>query len=1065
MNFLTTVYSDASYRFYCDVSPRFCVAVVASPVEDAETVSQMLQQASPRMIVVCTDKVATNTAIKSEPSCGARQLLRSNWCHKHQSSLFSCIVLVCFLDRLGADATAEKAAEELVLCLGAAVESIHCDIVFAPVLKAPADGKERLSDNIEKRLRSLLGSRFAGCALQTREDGMWRGTAALQHLVFESTVAYHKGEVHRLRDRKKRIKDDPEQQLLLPRLHFKIGWHYLVLHDFSSARVQMLSGLRKIKSLFPLFPSFQARLCGSVFLWHFLFCISMSGGHLSSSSEVYEEIRSFTAWVSLAYGGSVKDECQTVVFVLTKAMEAEWLEYLARKTENLAVRQRCDYLVAAAQALQDCDAFLPSRKEGSVVEAPLYIGEEELLYNHASALWKSFDKNAFRCRIARILEEAKTLVSSRETEVDYLTLLVGDQLIDGVPDVEVIDRILLKASGMIISRLAEMAWGAASSWSVQSPRLTAALLLHGCVDALGYADQERYHLRMRELEGRLKSDVVLEYPKERLQAPFTAIAYFDEEGAKVVGDSARVVVMLFSTSVMCINVDVCMLTLSYTSVAGTADTQLPFSPARSVTLCVASPQELIVDVPLSHSGELLCTSLAADVHVGGVRVATRWRFAVGSSSVGGMPATSTRVVFSAKISRQVLQVSNPPTIFRVKCPSLLQAVEGECAECDIIISCGSLGVRNGCMTLPHEPKLFRVVCWSSANEPLLVTETCGQVRFAVPDVASGESVHLLVSIACIRCAEFRLPVTFEYSADRYGGVSCCRTLQISVDPPFNAEHSMMGESLWGDAAAALSVPSTRLSYVQYDKSVLVKAADIFSSPLITNWKDDCALYFFTKEATAKEFVFQLGDTVTLCCTFRCTAKRGITFLHAEVTGGDDVDVLSCYCGEESSYLEEGECVTMVVRFQATRLGRLNPGFIRVFFAPQRTATRLYSDVCIPTVYIEDLGVQVAANYPLVTPYGLPLALDISIYNATGALFIGELSLDPQADNFLCAATTRKSLQIGPAERDVTRCMLTPLCAGELRLPRFHVRCGVTSRLVAIADESYVVHVLPCGSQE
>lgn len=275
---------------------------------------------------------------------------------------------------------------------------------------------------------------------------------------------------------------------------------------------------------------------------------------------------------------------------------------------------------------------------------------------------------------------------------------------------------------------------------------------------------------------------------------------------------------------------------------------------------------------------------------------------------------------------------------------------------------------------------------------------------------------------------------------------------------------MIGGSLWGDAVAAMSVPSTSSSYAQYDKSVLVKAANIFSSPLATNWKDDCSLYFFTKEATAKEFVFQLGDTVTLSSTFRCTAKRGITVLHADVVAGDDVDVLSFCCGEEGLFLEEGECVTMVTRFQANRLGRFNPGFIRVFFAPQRTATRLYSDVCIPTVYIEDLGVRVSAKYPLVTPYGSPLELDISIYNAARVPFIGELLLDPQSDDFVCAATTRRSLQIGPGEGSVTRYVLTPLRAGELRLPRFHVRCDATSRLVASADESYVVHVLPYATQ-
>ncbi|TPP51560.1 Gryzun, putative trafficking through Golgi family protein [Leishmania donovani] len=1019
MNFLTGIYSDASYRFYWDTNPRFCVAAVASHVEDAEKVSQVLQQVSPRMTIVCTDKIVLDTSRKAASSSDASQLLRSDWCVKRQKSVFSCIVLVCFLDRLGVNVTAAKLSEELVLCLGASVESMRCDVVFAPVAESTADSNEELRDSIEKSLRSLLGSRLAGSVLQTIENGVWRGIAALQSLVFDSTVAYHKGEVRRLRDRKEMLNDDSDQRRALPGLHFKIGWHYLVLHNFSSARQQMLS-----------------------------------------SSEVYQEIRCFVDWIGTAYGGSVKDECQTVVLVLTKVMEAEWLEYLARKTENLMARQCCDYLVASAQALQDCDAFFPSRKESIAIEAPSHIGEEELLGNHASALWKSFDKSALRGRIARLLAEAKAVSSSRETEVEYLAFLAGNELMDGVPDTEMIDRMLVKASSTIISRLAEMAWGSARSWSALSPRLTIALLLHGCVDALGHAEQERYYLRMHELEGCLHNDVVLEYPKGRLQSPFTAVAYFDEESAKVVGDSARVVVTLYSTSAACINVDVRMLALSSGTVAGATETQVPFSPARCVKLSASCPQELAVDVPLSHSGEYVCTSLTADVHVGGICATTRWRFAVGPSSVAGRSAAGTRAVLSAKIYRQVLQVLNPPTTFRVECPSLLEAVEGECAECDIVISCALLGVRNGYMTLPHEPKLFRAVCWASANEPLPVTETGGQARYAVPDLAADESVRLLVSIACIRSAEFRLPIAFEYSTDRYGGVSCCRTLHISVDPPFNAEHSMIGGSLWGDAAAAMSVPSTSSSYAQYDKSVLVKAADIFSSPLVTNWKDDCALYFFTKETTAKEFVFQRGDTVTLSSTFRCTAKRGITVLHAEVVAGDDVDVLSFCCGEESSFLEEGECVTMVTRFQAKRLGRFNPGFIRIFFAPQRTAARLYSDVCIPTVYIEDFGVQVSAKYPLVTPYGSPLELDVSIYNAAGVPFIGELLLDPQTDDFVCAATTRRSLQIGPTEGSVTRYVLTPLRAGELKLPRFHVRCDATSRLVASADESYVVHVLP-----
>ncbi|KAG5484929.1 hypothetical protein LSCM1_07004 [Leishmania martiniquensis] len=1064
MNLLTSIYSDPLYRFYCDVCPRFCVAAVASLVEEAEKIAQALQESSPLISFACTDKIGESTSRKFAASGDGSRILRSDWCFKHQKSVFSCIVLVCFLDRLDANTAAAKVAEELVRRLGAPAKSIGCRVVFAPVVESTADSKQELKSNVEKSLRSLLGNRLAGCVLQTSENGTWRGNAALLCLVSESAVAYHKEEVHRLCDRREMIKGEGYQQLL-PRLYFKIGWHYLVMHDFANARLQMLLGLRAIKSFFPLFPSFEARLCGSVFLWHLLFCFSVSGGHLSSSSEVYEEIRCFIDWISQAYGGSVKEECRTVVLVLTKVMEAEWLEYLARKTENLEAHRCCDYLVAAAQALQDCDAFLPSRKEGGGVEAPPHIGEEELLGSHASALWKSFDKSALRGRITRLLGEARTLGSSREMEVEYLSFVAGDKLVSGVPDTGAIDRMLLRAGGAIISQLAQVAWGAASSWSVLSPRLTAALMLHGCVDPLGHAEQEKYWLRMHELKGCRENGLVLEYPKGKLQAPFTAVAYFDEVKAKVVGDWARVVVTLFSTSASPMKIDVHMLTFSSRSVSGRKETHLPVNLAQSIMLCAANPQEILVKVPLSHSGELVCASLEADVHVGGVGIATRWRFPVETTTVAGRRVTSTRGTFSAKMSRQVLQVSNPPTIFSVECPALLQAVEGECAECDIVISCAALGVRNGYMTLPHEPRLFRVVCWNSGNEPLVSTESQGQVRLAIPDLAANESVHLLMSIACIRSAEFRLPIGFEYSTDRYGGIGCCRTLHVSVDPPFNAEHLMIGGSLWGDGMAATSVPSTSTSYLQHDKSVLVKAADIFSSPLITDWKDDCALYFFTKEATAKEFVFQLGDVVTLSCTFRCTAKRGITILHADVVVGDDVEVLQCCYGEEGSFLEEGECVTMVTRFRAKRLGRLNPGFIRVFFASRCFATRLYSDVCIPTVCIEEVGVQVSANYPLVTPYGLPLALDVSIYNATGASFIGELLLDPEVDSFMCAATTRRSVQIGPSERNVTRYMLTPLRAGELRLPRFQVRCSATSRLISSAHERHVVHVLPCSHQQ
>ncbi|KAG5488342.1 uncharacterized protein JKF63_07937 [Porcisia hertigi] len=1064
MNFLTSAYSDTSYRFYCDASPRFCVAVVAPIAEGAERVSRFLQQVSPRISVVCLEKVPVDTSTEVQPPKSSLRLLRSNWCFQHQKSVFSCIVLVCHLDRCGADSSAEKLAEELVLSLGGSLEAIQCDIVLAAFSESTVDGKEELRVSIEKCLKSLLGSRLAGSVLQTIENGVWRGIAALQRLVFEASVAYHEREVRRLRERKERIHDNAAaaQQLLLPQLHFSTGWHYLVLHDFSNARLQMLSGLHKMKSLYPLFPPFQARLCGSVFLWHFLFCVSVGGGRFTSSSEVYGEIRRFTDWIGLAYGDSVQDECQMVVSILTKVMEAEWLEYLARRTENLEARQCCDYLVSAAQALQDCVALFPSSVEDCAVEAPSHIGEEELLGNHAAALWKCFDRNAVRGWIKRLLTEARTLGSSREIEVDYLAFLISDDLIDGVPDTESMECMLSKASTAIISHLAEMAWGAASSWSLLSPRLTAALLLHGCVDPLGYNDQGRYHLRLRELKGRLQN-IVLEYPKERLQAPFTAVAYFDEGGVKIVGGSAKVVIMLFSTSAVCINVDARMLTLSSALTAANGDIRLPFSSSRRVTLCAGSPQELVVDVPLSHSGELVCHSLEADVHIGGVSVATRWHFALGNRSNQGRPPSAARAAVCSKISQQILQVTNPPTVFRVESPSLLQVVEGECAECDIVISCASLGVQSGFMTLPYEPKLFRAVCWSTTNQPLPVTESDGQVRFALPDLTADSCMHLLVSFACIRSAEFRLPLLFEYSTDRYGVISSSRTLHISVDPPFNVEHTMTSGTLWNGAAAVRSMLSTNSSYVQYDKSMLVKAADIFSSPLVTNWKDDCALYFFTRETTAKEFVFKFGDTVTLSCTFRCTARQGITILHANVVAGDDVDVLSCCSGEEGSFLEEGECVTMVTRFQAKRLGRLNPGFIRILFAPRSTATRLYSDVCIPSVHIKDFKVQVSASYPQVTQYGLPLVLEVSVYNAAGEPFVGNLSLeDPPCDDFVCSATTRKSLQIGPSEGHVTRYVITPLRVGNLRLPRFYLWCEATSCLVASTDENCVVHVLPCA---
>ncbi|KAK7200725.1 Gryzun trafficking through Golgi [Novymonas esmeraldas] len=1060
MNYLTSIYGDDHYRCYCDASPRFCVAAVASSVEDAGRVAQVLEQVSPRIGVTSTTKVAVPSVPKSVPPAPTRQLLRSDWCARHRQSVYSCIILVCWVDRLDAESTPAAVAEDLVLRIGAPVDAIHCDVVFAPCRDSAAEEKEGLRTGIEKSLRSLLGSRLAGSAPQTSENNVWRGVAALQRIVLESVVAFHKDAVHRLRERREEDAADAERQYLVPRHHFKIGWHYLVMQDFSNARRQMLSGLRKLKALFPLFPSFEARLCGSVFLWHFLFCVSVSGGHLSATSDVYREVRHFADWIGQAYGGSVSDECQTVISVLTRLMEAEWLEYLARKTENLDTRQCCDYLVAAALALQDCVTFFPSRGDGSHIGAPSYIGEEEVLGDHAAALWRCLDKSTVRSRIARLLAEAKTLGSRRETEVGYLAFLAGDELLDGVPDTEAIDRVLAKASGPIISRIAEVAWGAASSWGVLSPRLTAALLLHGCVDPLHRSEQARYRQRMHELEGRLCADVVLEYPKGRLHAPFTALAYFSDEGSRVVGGTARVTIVLFSTSAACVDVCVGMLTLSSAAVDGSAETKVALHPAKRRALCAAASQEFVTDVPLMHSGGLVCSCLDAEVRVGEVCIAVRWHFPRDDASGSGRPVTGARVAVSATLARQTLHVSNPPTVFSVECPSLLQAVEGECAECEVVVACGSFAVRSGCMTLPHEPRLFRAVCWSTANEPLPMTESHGQLRVVVPDLAANESVRLLLSIACIRSAEFRLPVAVDYVTDRYGAVNCRKTLHVSVDPPFDVEHAMMGGSLWGSPAAALSIPSTSPAYTQHDKSVLVKAADIFSSPLATDWKDDCALYFFIKDAPAQDFLFQRGDTVTLSCTLRCTAKRGVTVLHAEVVAGEDVEMLADCCGDSGVFLGDGECATVMAQFQARRLGRVHPGLIRVFFAPHRATTRLYSDVCIPAIQVEDTGVHVSADYPMTAACGTPLALDVTVYNPTRAPFIGELAMDLSPDDFVCAATTRRSLQIAPAERDVAHFTLTPLRVGELRLPRFHVRCAATLRRVASADEGYVVHVLP-----
>lgn len=1066
MNFLNGIYSDDGYRFYTDPSPRFCVAAVAPVVEDAEKLAQVLQQVTPRLSVICADKVPATPEKRAAPSSDAFRLLRSDWCAERQKSVFCCVVLTCSLDHVGAAVTAAKIAEDLVSRVGTRVDLLRCDVVFAPTASSRAEGLEELTSGIEKALRSLLGTRLAGLALQTDVNGVWRGVAALQRLVLDSAVTHHKDEVQHLREGKDSIADDADQQRLLPRLFFEIGWHYLVLHDFSNARRQMLSGLRKLKSLFPLFPSFQARLCGSVFLWHFLFCVSVGGGHLTNGSEVYKEIRRFMDWIGLAYGGSVRDECQTVVSVLTKVLEAEWLEYLARKTENLEARECCDYLVAAAQALQDCVAFLPARNEGGSVRSPSHVGEEELLGDHASAVWQCFDKNSVRGRISRLLAEPKTLCSSRGTEVDFLAFLAGDDMIDGVPDTEAIDRIVASASGPIISRIAEVAWGAASSWSVLSPRLTAALLLHGCVDPLQSAEQSRYRARLSDLAGAFRNDVVLEYPTGALQAPFTAIAHFGAARVGLVGESATVMITLFTSSSDPIQVDVDALTVTIHAVPGATDTVVPIHPPLRVAVSGTKPEELSLAIPLSGSGTVACSGLSTHVRVGNASVAVHWRFAaVAGQGAGAAAQRSARGAFSALTACATLAVANPPTIFQVQCAAVLQAVEGECVECAVVVACASLGVRNGCMSIPHEPKLFSVVCGSSANEPLPFTEGDGQMRFALPDVAADASIRVVVSVACIRSAEFRLPVVVQYDTEQYGRLACTKTLHVSVDPPFNVEHTLLGGNQWSDTAGPLSVPSTNVSYTQYDKSVLVKAADITSSPLITNWKDDCALYFFAKETTARAFVFRLGDTVTLSCTFRCTAKQGVSIVLADVHAGDAVDLLSCDCGVAETFLEEGECATMVTRFRATRLGPLTPGFIRVFFAPQRRTMRLYSDVCMPPIHVEDAGVQVCASFPMLAPCGVPFALNVAVDNAAAAPFLGELVLDLVADDFACVATTRRTLQIGPMARDIARYVLTPLRVGEVRLPRFQVRCGATSRVVASGEDSHVVHVLPRSGGE
>ncbi|KPA75853.1 hypothetical protein ABB37_08047 [Leptomonas pyrrhocoris] len=1062
MNFLSSVYNDQSYRTYLDTGPRFCVVAVSESMEVAEKIAQVIMQVSPRVNIVCTDKVVKTVNETKFPHADTFRLLRSNWCVKHQTSVFSCALLICFVDRLESGADAFKIAKDLVSRLGTPTETLRHFVIFVPYSDYAGNPRSALCDEIEKHLRGLVGNRFVGTALQTDQDSVWRGIAALQKMGADACVAYHTDEVQRLRGRKNAASLDPEQERLVPRLHFKLGWHYLVLHDFSNARRQMLSGLRKLKSMFPMFPSFQFRMCGSIFLYHFLSCVSSCGGHMSSSSEVFQEVRRYVDWIGSAYGGSVCDECQTVTSVLTKLLEAEWLEFLARKTENLDTRSCCDYLMAAAQALQECMAFLPSRHDGDTVCAPSHIGEEELLDEHAADLWKCCDKVAVRKRIVRLLGEAKSQTSCRETEVNYLNFLASNDVLDEAPDMHLVDEIVTKASCPIISRLAEVACGALNMWKSISPPLTAALLLNGCVDPVNYVEQEKFQHRLHELEGCLGSDTVLQYPKGQLLAPFTAIAYFDEEREKVVGERARVVVVLFSTSTRVVEIDMHTLTFSSSSVKGSPETHLPLTPARRVKLSAATPQRILVEVPLAHAGRFSCSSVTADVRIAGFTVTVRWHFDAAHSMTAHPISSKTRDAILPQRSRTVLEVANPSTVFRIECPSLIQAVEGECAECEIRVSCAVLEVTGAFMTIPHEPKLFRVVCWNGSNETLLATNEDGEIHFALPDLSPNSSVRLIMSVGCIRSSEFRLPVSFRCLTERYGELRCSKSLHISVYPPFNVEHAFIGSNLWGDGEAALQLPSVSPSYVQYDNSMLVKASDIFRSPLITNWKDDCALYFFTKVATAEQFVFTAQDTITLSCTFRCTASKGLTIVKADVIGGEDVELLSCCGCDQNSFLEEGECATVVTRFRARRLGRLTPGFIRVFFSPQHSSARLYSDVYIPAVQIEDSGIKISVHYPLVTSRGSALRLEVTVYNNTSSPFLGELLLNTQQDDFACTAAARQTLQIGPEGRSVSRYLLSPLRVGELMVPAIKVRSAATSRTVANGEGGYVVHVLPDG---
>jgi hypothetical protein len=1059
MNFLSSVYSDDNYRSYLDVSPTFCVVVVAEEVGDAEKVSRVIRQVCPRATILSANQVKRK-AKKDFPQANTFRLLRSNWCVKHQTSVFSCAVLVCSIDKLPGNVNAQQVAKDLLSRLGTDTESLRHNVVFAPYSDYAENPKPELCDDIEKNLRSLVGNRFAGTALQTDQDSVWRGIAALHKLIMDACMAYHKAEVQRLRGRKNAASADAEQARLLPRLHFKLGWHYLVLHDFSNARRQMLSGLRKLKSMSPLFPSFQSRLCGSIFLWHFLSCVSLCGGHLNSSSEVYCEVRRFGDWISSAYGGSVRDECQTITAVLTKLLEAEWLEYLARKTENLDARSCCDYLVSAAHALEECMAFLPSRHDGDTVSAPPHIGEEELLDEHAAYLWKCCDKAAVRKRLLRLLGEAKSHSSCRATEVNYLDFIASNDLLDETPNVNLVEQIVSKARRPIISRLAEVACGAVTTWKSLSTTLTAALLLNGCVDPVNYVEQGRFRKRLHELDGCLKSDAVLEYPQGQLLAPFTAIACFNEEGEKIVGELARVVVALFTTSTRPVEVDVHTLTFSSCGARGASETHLPVTPARHIAVSAEMPQKVFVEVPLAHAGKFACSSVTANVCIEGFSMAVRWRFSAEQSVTAHPVSGKTREAIFPQKSRTVIEVANPSNVFRVECPSLIQAVEGEYAECEIRVSCAAERVSEVCMTVPHEPKLFRVVCWNGANETLPSTFEAGEVRFALPDLSPDSTLRLIISVGCIRSSEFRLPITFRCLTERYGELRCSKSLHISVDPPFNVEHAFIGSNLWGDSEAALQFPSVSSSYVQYDNSMLVKASDIFRSLLATNWKDDCALYFFTKEATADEFVFSAPETITLSCTFRCTAKKGLTIMKADIIAGDDVELLSCCGGDQHSFLEEGECATVVTQFCARRLGRITPGFVRVSFSPQHSSTRLFSDVCIPPVLIEDSGIKMSVCYPLITTRDSAFSLEVTVYNNTAAPFLGELVLNTEQDDFACIAAARRTLQIGPERQSVTHYSLRPLRVGELVIPAIRVRSAATSRTVADGNGGYVVQVLP-----